>query len=208
MGCQFSVVCCHMPSLTSAQSRASLDGAFSFALHHGPEVAPVFPQGENMDYLFPPRKERLNNFHHKNFRGLQRWLSNPPLFSANSSSPHFLAAASVSPWHSATSKEGHGASLLTTCSQTPTIDKHLLWRHPLRATLFALFRDPAALEGDDWESSARVPYLSSFNPLLRVTPPIQHIVCIPSKWACTPLGFTGIGTCLEFCMCSVLLCHN
>lgn len=141
-------------------------------------------------------------------RGLQRWLSNPSLFSANSSSPHFPAAASVSPWHSATSKEGHGASLLTTCSQTPTIDKHLLWRHPLRATLFALFRDPAALEGDDWESSARVPYLSSFNPLLRVTPPIQHIVCIPSKWACTPLGFTGIGTCLEFCMCSVLLCHN
>lgn len=72
MDCQFSAVCCHMASLTSAQSTASLDGAFPFAVHPGPEVAQVSPQGQDMDYLCPPRKERLNDFHHKNLGGLQR----------------------------------------------------------------------------------------------------------------------------------------
>jgi len=41
---------------------ASLDGEFPFARHPGPEVAHVSSQEQNMDYLCPPRKERLNNF--------------------------------------------------------------------------------------------------------------------------------------------------
>ena len=113
------------------------------------------------------------------------------------------STSSSDSWDSAMGKVGHGASLFGACLQTLTIDKHCDDNQSLPHSLPYFMMQ--LLKGDDRESSARVSSPSSFRPLLKVTSPIQNIVCIPSEWACTLQDFTGTGASLGF-VCTPF-CH-
>lgn len=180
MDCQFSVACCHMPSLTSAQSTASLDGAFPFVLHPGQKWLRFLPRDRiRTTCALLGRRGWTTSITRILGACKDNWVT--LLFSVLATPlpafPPSPPAAVIPQDYSATGKVGHGARLFAARSQTPTIDKHLLWWHPVLAILFVLFHDAATLKGEDWESSARVPSLSSFRPLLKVTSLIQNIVC-------------------------------
>lgn len=206
MGCQFSVVCCLISSLTPAQSTASLGGAFSFALHHGPEVVPVSPRGRIWTTCaLLGRRGWTNSTTRISGACKDNWVT--PLFSVLTApllTSHLLlhrgssSRVSLGLCH----QQSRTRSLFAACSQTLTVMTPTS-RHTLCLISWCSCTGRRWL----WDFS-QSPFSFFFNPLLKVTPPIKHIVCILSEWACTHLGFTGIGTCLEFCMYSFLLCHK